>query len=511
MSLMSNSLLDRTVKHGVWNAFGNIGTVIVSVAFAGIALRYLGTARYGFVMLMQSITGIIIDVGLGQAAIYYVARYYRDGETQKIKEILGTVISATLFIGILAAFILALCVKPILVWARLPIEYAGDAQAGVLIYAVAFVITYGLCVLRVVPQAIERFDWFNTTNLLQSLGGGVIKLIILLIWPSITALMLSMFITTLLIHAILFAKSRQWLGFWLFPRWNKTEARNLWSFGKAVALNQAGGLLTNTGSQWILTTYLGSSALPYFVIPRNMGQMIHTLLTGQANFIFPMLSSESSKRSTASLYAIYDKLQWFAASCAALVYTLLVVLASPILTLWLGEEFAKVGTLPWQICMVVYFFMAMNIVPYYVTYSIKRPMANTVTALVVGFGSVFLSILLIPKYGVIGAAFCLWIVIPTGTIYAIWVAKAILPNISWKRLFAPYVGSVILVAFVTLGSIVADITLGALMQRLFLITGFLMVGIFAIWVYETRIDSSARRIDTLKRAANRMSSVITSK
>jgi len=316
--------------------------------------------------------------------------------------------------------------------------------------------------------------------------------------------MLSMFITTVLTRTVLFIKAREWLGFWIFPCWNRSEARNLWSFGKAVALNQVGGLMANTVSQWILTSYLGSSALPYFVIPRNMAQRIHSLLAGQANFIFPMLSSESSERSVESLYAIYDKLQWLAVSCSALIYMLLFVLASPILTIWLGEEFAQLGTFPWQICMVPYFFLAMNIVPYYVTYSIKRPMANTVSAMVFGFGSVILSILLIPKYGVIGAAFSLWIAIPGGTIYAMWVGKAILPNIGWKRLFAPYVGSVILVVFIALGSIVANIVSVTVMQRLFFITGFLIIAGSGIWFYETRVDSSAQRIDTLKRAAGKV-------
>jgi O-antigen/teichoic acid export membrane protein len=501
---MINSLLDRSVKHTVWNTFGSIGTLIVSIAFAGVALRYLGTARYGFVMLMQSVTGIIIDVGLGQAAIYYVARYYRDGETERIKNILGVVILGTVVIGIVVALVLVFCVNPILIWAKLPIEYAEDAKTAVFIYAINFSIIYGFGVLRIVPQAIERFDWFNITNLAQSMGGGMLNLIILLIWPTITALMLSMLITTVLTRTILFIKAKGWLGFWIFPRWNRSEARNLWSFGKAVALNQAGGLMANTVGQWILTSYLGSSALPYFVIPRNIAQRVHSLLAGQANFIFPMLSSESSERSVESLYAIYDKLQWLAVSCSALIYMLLFVLASPILTIWLGEEFAQFGILPWQICMVPYFFLAMNIVPYYVTYSIKRPMANTVSAMVFGFGSVILSILLIPKYGVVGAVFSLWIAIPVGTIYAMWVGKAILPNIGWKRLFAPYAGSVILVVSIALCSITANIVSETVMQHLFFITGSLIIAGSGIWFYETRIDSSSLRLDTLKRAAKQL-------
>ena len=509
---MISSLLDRSVKHIAWNIFGGIGTLIVSVAFVGIALRYLGSARYGFVMLLQSLTGVIIDIGFGQAAIYYLARYYSDGKTQNIRDILGTAILITLSIGIFVAIGLALCIEPILIWAKLPVEYSGDARVAILIFAVIFAITYGLGVLQIVPQAIERFDWYNATNLLQSFVGGILNLIVLLIWRSITALMLSMLITTLLVRIVLLVKSRQWLGFWLFPRWDKIEAGNLWSFGKAVALNQVGGILSNSATQWILTTYLGSSALPYIVIPRNMGQRIHGLLSGQAIFIFPMLSKESSKRSTLSLYTIYDKLQWLTASCSTLVYSLLIIFATPILSLWLGKNFAIIGTLPWQITMVFYLFLALNIVPYNITYSIKRPMANTVTALSVGFGIVILSIILIPRYEVLGAALSLLIAVPVSVIYVIWIAKVLCPHISWKRLFSPYIGSFILVFFLLLGSAIIDIfSLGTLMKRLSLITCFLMIGLLAIWVYETRIDPSAQRIDILKRAANRMIYLVTSR
>lgn len=505
---MSNSLLERSVKHGRWNALGNLGTIVISIAFAGVALRFLGTARFGFVMLLQSITAVIIDMGLGQAAIYYVARYYRNHEIREVKEILGTAAFVTLVIGSVAACTIAMSVGPIVTWAKLPPEYTRDGQVGILIYAAVFLISYGSSVLQVIPQALERFDWYNIIKLLQSFGGGIINLAVLLIWPSITALTLSMLITIVIIRTILYFKTKQWLGFWLFPRWNMAEARNLWHFGKAVALNQIGGLLTNSVSQWILVANLGSAALPFIVIPRSMGQRVHGLLTDQANFIFPMLSSESSTRSSASLFAVYDKLQWFVTTFAAVAYTLLIVLAAPILTLWLGIDFAESGTLAWQISMFAFLFMAVNIVPYYVTYSMKRPMANTVTALVVGFGSVLLSALLIPIYGVIGAALSYLVVVPTSTVYAIWIARTILPTVSWRRVFTPYISSVIVVTAGVGGMVTADLLASEPIQYVVLTLGFLSVGFIAVWVYETNFDSSARRIETLLRAVDSMRSLV---
>jgi hypothetical protein len=61
-----------------WNAFSTIWSIAISFIIAPVLIRNMGTAQYGILLLVWSVTGIlgVLQFGFGEATFRYVAYHY---------------------------------------------------------------------------------------------------------------------------------------------------------------------------------------------------------------------------------------------------------------------------------------------------------------------------------------------------------------------------------------------------------------------------------------------------
>jgi len=83
-------------------------------------------------------------------------------------------------------------------------------------------------------------------------------------------------------------------------------------FGGWVYVGSIGQLLLGRANSHILTTFLGSAALPYYEIPQRIFSQAHSALSNQCQFHFPMLATYGDH---AALEAkrVENRLRWLMA------------------------------------------------------------------------------------------------------------------------------------------------------------------------------------------------------
>jgi O-antigen/teichoic acid export membrane protein len=100
--------------------------------------------------------------------------------------------------------------------------------------------------------------------------------------------------------------------------------------------------------------------------------------------------------------------------------SLLVVFAHPILRFWIDPQFADKGALTLQVLAVGYGINIFSTIPAIASDSLGRPGVTTAFSLVSAGLNIALSLILIPRYGIVGAALAIAINSATLVPYFVW-------------------------------------------------------------------------------------------
>ena len=433
-------MLKEAVRHSTFTTLGSLANAVIGLLFAGLTIRFLGDQRAGFLLLLQSVVSVGAaagGLGLGTAAIRRVAMFEAQGKWLEVRACLGVVLSLNLFIGIVVAVALPLGFPWIFQWSRTDVVFRSDAFYACVFLSLTFLVQQISSVYALVFPALRRYDLVAAISTISGLLSGGGGLLVLSINRSMTALAAFSLAAGFLILAINVLLANRLMRVIILPTWNLPELRSMLRFGGWVYLEQVFSLLAGSLDRVLLTSFLGSAVLPYYAIGQRAVSHVHTLLTSQSQYLFPMLAAKGDQVSSA-IERVEDRLRWFVGFTSAAIYGGLTIVAYPLLAKLVGDAFARQAFILFVLACLQGFLVAHTVVPYFITYAEGRPAPN---AILVPVNSVLVFVtmlLLIPKLGVLGASLAqLWIG-PIGLMLIGWILLSG-RRFSWKRMFRPLV------------------------------------------------------------------------
>lgn len=406
------SILSRSVKNFTHSGLGTAATFIISFLFAGLTIRYLGPARAGFFMALAALTGLsgfIGNLGIGTPAIRRIAELNSRAEFPKARAVLGSVTSLSLATSLIVAVPIVFFFSDIFRWSQLDSIYEDDAYWATLCTLGGFVITQISFTLRGGFDALERFGLISILDTTFGLLAGLFGIAALMTIPTMTAIAsvrLAVLVIRLGVEVLYTRKLFQGIP-WL--RWDWSEVRPLLRFGGWVYLGGTGEVLLSRVNSLILTSFLGSAALPFFEIPQRIFRMIHGILGSQSRFLFPMLASFQD-RAVDQYKKLEDRLMWLMALASGIFYTGIALVGPDLLGRIVNTEFSFAVKIPLYLACIQGFFKAQDIIPYHGTWSFGWGKPNALYSITSGIVITLTTILLVPSNGYIGASIAqLWV------------------------------------------------------------------------------------------------------
>ena len=447
---MSQSLLKQTVKNSLFSTLSTGATFVIALLFAGFRIRLLGVERAGFMMLLESVIAMTVTLGgfgFGTAALRKIAVFHGQKKFKDMRTTLSSVLFMSAVIGLIIAIAMPAGFNWIFKWSRTSEIFRVDAFNTTILLGMSFFVRQIFTTYEVTFSSLQRYDIIAMVNSFFGFLAGGLGLLTLLLFPTMTALAL-LSLSLALIHAIVsISIVYHLIGGAVFPRWNFTELRSMAGFGGWAYLGSLSNLLMNGLDKVILTTFLGSASLPYYVIGQRVVQQVHAFLNGQSQFLFPMLASYGDKAG-ATVRRVEDRLRWFTSFSAAVIYGGLAVLAYPLLLKLVGEDFAKIALIPFMLACLQGFFVAMSIVPFYISWAEGRGAPNAINGLMTGIVIAGTTVLLVPRLGVAGASIAqLWYLV--SSLLLIYSVSKLGGRFSVWRMFRPMISplSVLLLWF----------------------------------------------------------------
>lgn len=151
---------------------GILATMIVAIFYTPILVKQLGQAEYGVYTLIGAFVGYltILDMGLGNAIVRYIARTRANNNTAEAAKLSGMFLILFSVIGVIVLIIGTVLYFQLdrLFGAQLNAEELKLAQQMTIILVINFAVSFPLSVFGAIINAHERFIFLKLTSVIRT-------------------------------------------------------------------------------------------------------------------------------------------------------------------------------------------------------------------------------------------------------------------------------------------------------------------------------------------------------
>jgi O-antigen/teichoic acid export membrane protein len=268
-------------------------------------------------------------------------------------------------------------------------------------------------------KGAENFGIAARVEIISKSAQVALSALVLWVWPSLSALYLSLIIVAVLRLCAKFIIVRMKFGYTqLMPSFEGVS--EILNFAKWGWLQGVGSVLFGVADRMLVGSLLGATNLTYYSIASQLAMQIHTASAAGLSVIFPKISRKLEGKESFSLGRVMKFTMAGNLVLSTFLAGILLIFGPQILILWIGPDAAAstATILPWL--SVAYWVLALNVVPYYVLLGLGRVRFVGLTVLASGVLSVVAMYLSIVSFGLLGA--------PLGRgVYALFTLVLVLP------------------------------------------------------------------------------------
>ena len=457
---------ERTRRNGSTREVSDRGRISVNAGYQLIAqgavlgfnlvaspiiVHGLGLEAYGLLVLVGITTNYFgfVELGLGRATVQLLARHLARGEREDFVEVLWTATLAYLALGLVGAALLTAC-APFLVEHVLKVSAGRQADAihAFMIGAAGLVIALQRNVASSVATAFERFDIISRVTLVTGALQAVLTVALVLMGARLIGVMLGSLAVQGAGFLAYFAVSGRLLPN-LFPvRWTGQQLRAIARLSGYISVSQIVNPLLEQIEKFLIGAFAAVAHLPFYSVPFSMAGALTIVPTSLATVIYPAMSRLLSQEDHAGVRETTRRATRYIFVMLLGPGLFLVAYAPAILAVWMGPDFSAQATTPLRILAVAVLVNVLSWPSYHLLHAAGRADVTARFHLFELVGHVPVSIFLISRFGVVGAALA-------------WLLRVSVDSTLMFRAASRVTG-------VLLGSVVGSLTRGALPALLLL-------------------------------------------
>jgi len=389
--------------------------VVSVVAFISLpfVVHGMGVESFGILTLVWMVVGYfsVLDLGVGQASVKYLAEHLARDEREQANSLIWVSVSLSVAIGVAMTVALLLLV-PTLEEHVFTIPASLQADAHRALYLVAFIIPFVMIqgAFRAVPMAVQRFDLFNVmlagsgiaqwggSFILVKLGFGLYAVVLLTVAIRVLGALLAFGIAVYLFPGLSLR----------FPKGFRHTSNKLLRFGSWLTVSQLVSPVTKYLDRVLVASYQTMRMFTFYAVPYEAVSRLQIIPMSISTTLFP---------------AIAERVMKFLVVGMLPVSLFLWVFSHEILQLWLGGDFPIMSNTVLKILAGAVFVQALGYVPLTTLQAIGRPdiAAKYYLAEIPLYFA--LCFLLVPRYGIEGAAWAWLLRLAIVTTGLMWSAR----------------------------------------------------------------------------------------
>ena len=413
-------------SQGVWNSAEYIFFPLLMLAATPVFLNSLGARQYGQWMLLITLgsLGGWAGMGMGAATIREVASAHAQGDQHRASDYVR-VASFIVLLGTVVAGLLLITVF-MLGGSRVFAQMGDRSELIPIIVGAPFLIAFDQ-IDSVFSGALRGAERFGLVARLEILSKTIIVAGCLLAAVTSHRLDLLIIASVVLNLARVAIKSSAVAFLFgvdsIFPTWQAKAASSLMKFGKWSFIQLIGSAIFSSADRLMVGSLLGADVLANYSICLQLAQQVQSIPAAFGGFLFPYFTKRSQALAGRQQSSLLLTSTAFLSLLAIIIALPIVIGAYPLLRLWVGSAVAAESSTLLSLLGLGYCSLALPTAAHYFLYGTGQAKWVALSNLVAGVLSLLLNFMLVPWFGVLGAA-------STRFVYG----AVIMLSFSWKLL-----------------------------------------------------------------------------
>lgn len=409
-------LIRRRVAIGTAsNIVGQVVVFVVSFLLTPFMLHQLGPSVYGLWILVGSMVayGAMLDFGIWGTIVKYVAQYHAQGDDAHARRFLRSIRAFYLIICVLLVGV-GVAIAPFFAdLFRLPAEQHDLARTLVILMSLAT----GLALPGMLPLAVlrglQRYDLVNAIDIVTSLATAAATVAVLLLGGGaigVAGANIGGIFILFVLGSLAVRRTAPELNLVrrtpedaVHPLRDRQSLQVAFSHSWPLFAQDVATRLQTRTDEITIGFFLPISLVGSYNIARRLGETTQTLTRQFMKTLLPLASQLHAEQDAARLRTVYLVGMRLTTAITAVLGVLLIVLAGPVLTLWVGADYAAYTGI-----VTILTLAQMIVTVRWAAVAILQAMARhrilAVSSLGAGVANLALSLLLVRPLGLTGVA-----------------------------------------------------------------------------------------------------------
>ena len=400
------SVSHKVIRNSVFNSIGRIWATGLAFVLTPYIVRRLGTEQYGMWVLIfawLSYVGLL-DLGLGEAVIKYVAEYAALKNWADARHLMGTGLAFYLVLSICLAGITWGLRIPVLTIFKIPISHWEESVVVLLCAVLSLCLANVAGLFQSALIGIQRMDVLNLIAIVTTSVNGLATVAVLETGHGLMGLALVTAGTPVLKAIVLWAAVGHLERELRVPNFalDWRNIRMLLAYGIRIQITNLGAVVNLEAPKLLLGYFLGLSFVTAYDIGFKVAYSLASLLMVLLVAIVPAASQLATHDDQTPVRQLYRWATRYIVLLASPLGGLTIVCAPAILLVWMGPGYeASIGVVR-ALTVVFTFSIVLTGVGTAVARGTNRPGLETRYALVVIAAQLALGVLLVTQFGMTG-------------------------------------------------------------------------------------------------------------
>lgn len=388
-----------------WFALGV--NIVVGILLSPYILHHLGDDAFGLWVLIFSITGYygLFDLGIRSSIVRYVATYSATRDHEELNRLLSTALVSYSGIGAVAILITLAGSYYVDSIFRVSPDFQHNARLLFLIVGSAVALGFPVGVFGGVLEGLQRFYLLNFTSVSATLlraflivlalhrGYGLLTVALVTVcMPVISGL-----VNAIVVFGILPLRIS-------LTHVHRDSLRRIATYSSSTFIIIVAVRLRFKTDAMIIGKFLSAAAITYFTIGSRLVDYADEVVSGLAQVFVPMSSKSDATGDLAGLRRIFVAGN---RACALIIFpmaAILIILGKSVIEAWVGRRYIATSYPIMLVLLIPTTLMLAQSASGRVLFGMAKHKTLAIVTLLEGGANVFLSILLVRRFGILGDA-----------------------------------------------------------------------------------------------------------
>ena len=332
------------LRNSFFNSSSWASSVIANLVTIPLLVHFLGVELYGIYALLTGLYGYfsLLDLGLGQGIIRYVAHYRGLDQEQGLFQSVNSALLIQVVLGIAGFVALVLFAEDILHALNIGSPHFSESWTALMLSAVGFLVTMILGNFSFVLQGLQRFDLLAKINAVFSIAGALSTVAVVILGGGLVSVVaVSLIFSVGNALAWLISAMRMMPGYRMNFSIAIQPTIEIVRFSAYTFISRLGNLLNTYFVRFIVSMFWGPQAVTYFVVPMKLASFFQGAIGSLAGVLFPFTTDAMAQGKDEKLKSVYLRSSTYLAAVSLPALLFLVIFARQVLSVWMGEMFSS--------------------------------------------------------------------------------------------------------------------------------------------------------------------------